>query len=127
MKTKAKSIIVAASIIVCFAMVVVAWATVRVVTWVSDLPNRISIQIDDEAAGQTVTWLVTESARESLTQPDPKQQLECLRALADGIDTTPDAIPWIQAEFADELATLQQSPDSDVAKLAEKLTSASPP
>ena len=100
------------------------WGVVRIVAWALDLPNRVDIRVDGEA----VTWFVTESARATLQQPDPEKHLEGLRALADGIKTNPEVVPWIQAELGSEIDMLRKSPDRRVAALAEEVhKSISPP
>lgn len=124
MTTKTKRLLIIASASLCLILGLIAWGVVRIVAWASDLPNRVDIQIDGEA----VTWFVTESARATLQQPDPEKQLEGLRALADGIKTNPDVVPWIQAELESEIDMLRKSPDPRVAALAEEVhESISPP
>lgn len=122
MKTKTRIVVIATTAIVCLSLIVTAWGAIRVIEWATDLPNRIDIQID----GRSVTRFVTESARASLVQSDPEQQLRCLQAMADGMDANPETVRWIQTEFASELQALQTSPDARVAKLADTLISAEP-
>ncbi len=127
MKTRTRFVVLFVAAAFCLALIVAASGAITVFAWASDLPNRISVQIDDEVAGEAVTRFVTESARASLTAPDPKQQLECLQAMADGMETNPESIPWIQTEFAVELAALQASPDAKVATLASEVVSVALP
>jgi hypothetical protein len=124
MNSKFRFLAVIAATAICIATIVTAWDAIHFVDWASDLPNRIAIQIDERSAVRAVTWLVTESARASLAQPDPEQQLQCLNALIDGIKSNPESIPWIQTEFAEELTALQTSSNAEVASLADELASA---
>lgn len=127
MKTKTRTVAIALAAVLCLSLIVTAWGAVRVIAWGIDLPNRIDIQVDDQSAVQAITWFVTESARASLAQSDPEQQLQCLQAMTDGLDTNPEAVHWIQSEFAAELKALQTSPNTRVATLADKLVSAETP
>ncbi|WP_203329022.1 hypothetical protein [Candidatus Laterigemmans baculatus] len=124
MTTKTKRLLIIASAAMCLLLGISTWGVVRIVAWASDLPNRVDIQVDGEA----VTWFVTESARATLQQPDPEKQLEGLRALADGVKTNPEVVPWIQKELKSEIDMLRESPDAMVADVAEEVhASLSPP
>ena len=106
----------------CMFLILSVWATVRVVDWASDLPNRIDIQVD----GESVAWFIAVSARETLKQGAYDRQLECLKALADGIKTNPEVVPWIQAELKLEIETLLKSPNPRVTAMADEVYSKLP-
>ena len=116
------------SVLVCvaaFLLVVFCFAALGIagiVGWVTDLPNRVVIDLDEFPIGS----MVTESIRAAMLSDDERQQVQCLESLTEGIRTEPEAIPWIQSEFAAELAELRDSPNERIQSLAEHLTEAVP-
>ena len=119
MGSRTKRWLAVAAVGLCLFLVLSVWAVSRVVTWASDLPNRIVVQVE----GESVRWFIAESARATLRQGDPVRQLECLEALDDGIKADPKIVPWVRAELVSEIDMLRKSPDPRVATLADEVHS----
>ena len=112
-----RRVLILASAALCVFLGLSVWGVAKIIAWASDLPNRVDVHVD----GESVAWFITESARAALQQPDPETQFESLKALADGIESNPEVVPWIRAELGSDIDTLRGSSDPKVAALAEDI------
>jgi hypothetical protein len=87
------------------------------VAWVRDLPNRIDIQIDGEAFGLAIT----ESIRGELEADSSERQLNAIGYLSNGLAEGPETQTWIHTEYGDEIISLTDSADQEVATAASVL------
>ena len=95
------------------------WGVVRVVAWVHDLPNRITI--DGDALSEALGEAATEFYRDALTNGDSATQAEVLREFSNFVTHDAALRDWIRKEFSGDLKQLRSSSDQDVATLATEL------
>lgn len=97
-----------------------AWGTSKVVSWVQDLPNRISI--DGEAITSAFGTAFTESIHHALKNGDSALQLQIMNEqFLPLIDGNPEAATWVRAEYRSDLLALLTSDDSAVATTASEV------
>jgi hypothetical protein len=89
----------------------------RTVAWVSDLPNRFHVD------GEAMVNAVTGSIRSDLHATDAETQLQMLKLLTDGSTQDPEFLRWMRDLYSDDLQTLTESENADVATNAASLLS----
>jgi len=94
-----------------------AWVAYCTVAWVRDLPDRI--HVDGEAMGNAIA----ESIRSGLHATDPETQLQMIKSLADVATQDAKTLDWIRDEYADDLRTLSESANANIANNAAALLS----
>lgn len=100
-----------------------AWIAGRVIAWACDLPNRITFEIDDDAA-DAFGNAVIEYLHLSLNDPNPKVQQTTIQSFADWIAQDRTMISWVRNEFSADLETASKSTNVDVAAAASSLLAA---
>ncbi|NQT15419.1 MAG: hypothetical protein HQ582_21865 [Planctomycetes bacterium] len=121
MQRKRKKQLLIACVVI-FAMLVggTAWLASCTIAWARDLPNRFSIQIDDEFASAFGSAVI-ERLHAGLNDSNSTTQQETIRSLAECVAGDVSAIPWVRDDFSADLEKLSKSADADVADAASSL------
>jgi len=120
MTTRTKRLLIAAISVVLIGCSVAGWATVKIVAWARDLPNRI--QIDGDAMATAFGTAMVESYHRVLRDGDAPSQVDVLSnqlipyAKSDG-----NAAKWIRDEYGDDIRGLVNSDDPAVSSAATDL------
>ncbi|MEL6107549.1 MAG: hypothetical protein AAFU85_16030 [Planctomycetota bacterium] len=93
------------------------WAAYRTAQFVTDLPNRFTIDIDGEGIAQVINY----SVLYALTEGEDQQQLEVLQQIASGPLEEPAYRTWVDQEFGEAIDGLVAHPDLEIAGHAARL------
>ena len=115
--SKSRKILLGLAIVVMLLSGVAAWATVRVVSWLQDMPNRI---VFDGGTAEALSTAVTDYYHLTFREGDPASQVDLLRSFRDA-DEDPDFRDWVRNRFSAEIINLQSSESEDVATLATQV------
>ena len=120
MTTRTKRLLVAAISVVLIGCSVAGWATVKIVAWARDLPNRV--QIDGDAIATAFGTALVESYHHVLRGGDAPSQVDIISnqlipyARSDG-----NAAKWVRDEYGDDIHGLVTSEDPAVSSAATDL------
>lgn len=120
MTSRTKRLLIAAMAVVLIGCSVAGWATVKIVAWARDLPNRI--QIDGDAIANAFGTAIVESYHHVLRDGDAPSQVDVLSnqlipyAKSDG-----NAAKWIRDEYGNDIRGLVRSDDPAVSSAAANL------
>ncbi|EKK02020.1 hypothetical protein RBSH_02662 [Rhodopirellula baltica SH28] len=126
MTNRTKRLLVIFAVLSITVCSIAGWATVKVVAWARDLPNRIVI--DGDAIATTVGAAYREMYHEALQGGDTALQTQILRdQFAPAVAEHPDAAAWIRDEYRDDIILLVESEDPVVSSTASKILTSLPP
>ncbi len=104
----------------CSLTLIAGWTTAKIIHWVQDLPNRITVDVD--AAAKLFGSVIIESHHHALANGDSTLQLQIIREqFFPMIDESPEAAIWIWNEYQKDLLALAVSGDSEVSAAASDL------
>lgn len=116
-RTKQLKIVVIALSLICCS--IAGWATIQVVSWARDLPNRFVI--DGDGLANAFGTAVVQSYHEGLINGDAQTQSQIIRDLTTLVANHADAQEWVRTEYSNDLRQLTSSRNADVAALATEL------
>ena len=119
MKRKSKYAVITATCVAVFLAAIAGWGTLKVVAWVKDLPNRIVV--DADGIGQAFGDAVTLGYHEGLAGDDADVQIEIMNGFLTMANNDDEAASWVRSEFSDDLTSLAESSNPEIAKLANEL------
>ena len=126
MTTRTRRLLIWATAFALASCAIAGWATVKVVAWARDLPNRIVI--DGDAIANSFGAAVTESYHHALRDGDSSMQTQVLNEqFAPAITDNPDAAVWIRDEYRDDIRALVDSNNPAVSSAASDVLSMLPP
>lgn len=110
MTTRTNRLLVAAISLVLIGCSVAGWATIKIVAWARDLPNRI--QIDGDAIATAFGAAMVESYHHVLRDGDALSQVDVLsNQLIPYARSDADAATWIRDEYGADIRGLVSSDD----------------
>jgi hypothetical protein len=120
MTTRTKRILIVAISVVLIGCSVAGWATVKIVAWARDLPNRI--QIDGDAMATAFGTAMVESYHHVLRDGDAPSQVDVLSNQFIPYATSDEkAAKWIRDEYGDDIQGLVTSDAPAVSTAATNL------